>query len=80
MTPAGRLQAAIEILDEVIASQNKMLIERGEAPDTTADDRMKDIYLQHLKKIERFSEADDRWLIALEGSPRGSLATPTEFL
>ncbi len=41
-------------LDEVIASQNKMLIERGERPDTTADDRMKDIYLEHLKKVERF--------------------------
>jgi hypothetical protein len=41
-------------LDEVIASQNKMLIERGERPDTTADDRMKAIYLQHLKKVERF--------------------------
>ena len=41
-------------LDEVIASQNKMLVQRGEGSDTTSDDRMREIYAQHLKKVERF--------------------------
>jgi len=38
-------------LDEVLASQNKMLDHRGE-PNETPDDKMKEIYSDHLKQIE----------------------------
>lgn len=38
-------------LHEVIQSQNKMLVQRGEAPGTTSDDRMIQLYETHLKKI-----------------------------
>lgn len=38
-------------LHEVILSQNKMLVQRGEAAGTTSDDRMIELYEAHLKKI-----------------------------
>jgi hypothetical protein len=48
-------------LDEVIASQNKMLVERGETPGTEGpggpgnnDEKMRDLYRQHLDKVMRF--------------------------
>ena len=43
-------------LGEVIASQNKMLVERGEAQDGRGDDdaRMLALYRQHLDKVMRF--------------------------
>lgn len=41
-------------IDEVIASQNKMLVARGEAADTADDARMRDVYRQHLEKVGRF--------------------------
>jgi hypothetical protein len=42
-------------LDEVLASQNKMLIDRSERPGTPEeDDRMRRHYEQHLAKVERF--------------------------
>ena len=41
-------------LGEVIASQNKMLVQRGERTDTTGDDRMRELYVAHVKKVERF--------------------------
>ena len=46
-------------LEEVIASQNKMLVERGEAPDGAGgpgenDARMLALYRQHLDKVMRF--------------------------
>jgi hypothetical protein len=41
-------------LDEVLASQNKMLVARGEPPDTADDSSMRWFYEQHLEKIDRF--------------------------
>ena len=41
-------------LDEVLASQNKMLVARGERPDTTDDQKMRQVYERHLEKIDRF--------------------------
>ncbi len=38
-------------LDEVLASQNKMLVNRGE-PNDTPDDRMKELYGAHVKQVE----------------------------
>jgi len=40
-------------LEEVVASQNKMLDARGESRGA-ADDRMRANYVQHLEQIERF--------------------------
>jgi hypothetical protein len=39
-------------LHEVIASQNKMLLQRGE-PDDVDDDRMRDLFEQHLAEAKR---------------------------
>jgi len=41
-------------LDEVLASQNKMLVARGERPDTANDQKMRQVYEQHLEKVDRF--------------------------
>lgn len=41
-------------LGEVIASQNKMLDHRGEAHDPASDERMKQLYERHLRKIQYF--------------------------
>ena len=41
-------------IDEVLASQNKMLAARGESADTADDARMHQVYRQHLEKVERF--------------------------
>ncbi len=40
-------------LEEILASQNKMLVDRGEARDEN-DDRMRVAYRQHLDKVMRF--------------------------
>jgi hypothetical protein len=39
-------------LDEVLASQNKMLERRGESGGDTDDERMKQLYRTHLRKVE----------------------------
>jgi hypothetical protein len=41
-------------LDEVIASQQKMLLRRGEAAATAGASDMREIYAQHLVQVERF--------------------------
>jgi hypothetical protein len=41
-------------IDEVLASQNKMLVARGEEADTTKDVQMRKVYTQHLEKVGRF--------------------------
>lgn len=41
-------------LDEVLASQNKMLIRRGETPDAIDDEKMKQNYQSHLRKLDYF--------------------------
>ena len=42
----------IRDIDEVIASQNKMLVRRGEPTDTTSDEKMKRNYAMHLRKVK----------------------------
>ena len=39
-------------IDEVLASQNKMLIRRGESTDTVSDKAMKELYNRHLRLIK----------------------------
>lgn len=41
-------------IDEVLASQNKMLVARGEAADQAQDAHMREVYRQHLTKVDRF--------------------------
>jgi hypothetical protein len=41
-------------LDEVLASQNKMLDRRGEEVEEGSDERMKDLYERHLRKVFYF--------------------------
>lgn len=41
-------------LDEVLASQNKMLDHRNEDVKPESDERMKDLYERHLRKIQYF--------------------------
>ncbi len=41
-------------IDEVLASQNKMLLTRGEAADTAPDPHMRQVYQEHLQKVDRF--------------------------
>jgi hypothetical protein len=41
-------------LDEVIASQNTMLVQRGEQTGSGSDDGLRQAYRQHLEKVMRF--------------------------
>ena len=41
-------------IDEVLASQNKMLTARGEAGESADDAKMRDVYRKHLDKVGRF--------------------------
>jgi hypothetical protein len=46
-------------LDEVLASQRKMIIRRGEDPDKIDDEKMKTILGNHLSEIEEWIEEQD---------------------
>lgn len=39
-------------LDEVLASQNKMLVRRNEDKNQTDDDRLRELYTKHLRKVK----------------------------
>ena len=41
-------------IPEVLASQRKMLIRRGENPDATADEKMTAIYEKHLAQVKKW--------------------------
>ena len=41
-------------IDEVLASQNKMLVARGEGAETADDAKMREVYRLHLEKVGRF--------------------------
>lgn len=47
-------------LDEVLASQNKMLDNRGE-PNETPDDRMKELYKTHVGQVENLLAARENY-------------------
>lgn len=44
-------------IPEVLASQRKMLVRRGENPDQIPDDRMTAIYEKHLSEVRRWVDA-----------------------
>jgi len=41
-------------IDEVLASQNKMLTARGETAEAADDEKMREVYRKHLDKVSRF--------------------------
>ncbi len=41
-------------MEEILASQRKMLIGRGEDPDTVSDERIADVSRKHLQQVERW--------------------------
>jgi len=43
-------------LEEVVASQNKMLVRRGEAGGDADDEKMMQLYATHLRKVEHMLE------------------------
>ncbi len=43
-------------LEEVIASQNKMLVRRGEPPAAGDDERMKLLFERHLEKVKQWTD------------------------
>jgi hypothetical protein len=43
-------------INEILASQRKMLINRGEDPDAVDEDEMRTLFEKHLLKIERWLE------------------------
>jgi hypothetical protein len=61
-------------LDEVLASQNKML-DRGGKANPTADQEMKQMYLEHLKEVESLV-AKHPTLELLEVEHRGMIENP----
>ena len=73
-------------LQEVIASQNKMLTRRGEPVDPADDDRMVELYRDHLRKVE-LTLAQKRNLEHIDvpygdavANPRQQAARVAEFL
>jgi len=73
-------------LDEVVASQNKMLVRRGETGGDTDDERMKQLYRNHLRKVEvllsgkpNFERLDVHYRQVLE-NPREHAERITRFL
>jgi hypothetical protein len=73
-------------LDEVLASQNKMLVRRGEAANGADDEKMKALYANHLRKMEltvgsrpnfEFLDVDYRQVIE---DPRGQATRVGKFL
>jgi hypothetical protein len=62
-------------LDEVIASQEQMLLRRGESADGAGADAMREIYAQHLEQVERFL-SNRRCFTRLPVSYRGAIERP----
>jgi hypothetical protein len=73
-------------LQEVVASQNKMLVRRGEAEQGTDDARMIQLYTSHLHKVEllleerrNFRALDVHYRQVVE-APRAAAASVSRFL
>jgi hypothetical protein len=52
--PAGEEYRVILMnrhIEEILASQRKMLVRRGEDPNKTSDEKMQDLYRKHLAKV-----------------------------
>ena len=65
-------------LGEVLASQNKMLVQRAETPGTpTEDERMRQQYENHLAKVHRFLSARSCFSV-LRVDYRSALERPRE--
>jgi hypothetical protein len=44
-------------MEEILASQRKMLVRRGEDPDKTSDEKMQELYIKHLAKVRAWLHA-----------------------
>jgi hypothetical protein len=72
-------------ISEVLASQRKMLVRRGESP-TTGDERMAELYEIHLRKVRRMLAADPRFAVLavayadVIADPRGQAGRVAAFL
>ena len=64
-------------LEEVLASQNKMLLRRGEPADGSDDEKMKRLYTSHLKKVDRMLQANPHFDL-LDVHYREVVENPTE--
>lgn len=65
-------------LDEVLASQNKMLVQRGERPGTPEEDeRLRQHYTAHLAQVHRFL-ANRRCFSVLRVDYRSAVEDPRE--
>ncbi len=73
-------------LDEVVASQNKMLVRRGEPTDPASDAEMIERYRTHLRRTEALigGRKNFRWLDVsyneILGDPRGPAERVARFL
>lgn len=73
-------------LEEVIASQNKMLVRRGEPTDPEGDAKMLENYRSHLRKVEVMvkEQPNVRWLDVsyndVVNDPRAPAETVARFL
>jgi hypothetical protein len=63
--------------EEIIASQNKMLVRRGEPTDEANDEKMIQLYRKHLRKVKFMLESGGNFS-AIDASYRDILDRPVE--
>lgn len=66
-------------MDEILASQNKMLVDRGEPTDKVSDEQMAQLYKDHLKKVAAWLEIQSNFRVLYVDYNR-LLQDPTEPL
>lgn len=66
-------------MDEILASQNKMLVDRGEPTDKVSDEQMAQLYKDHLQKVGAWLENQNNFNVLYIDYNR-LLQDPTEPL
>lgn len=66
-------------MDEILASQNKMLVDRGERTDKVSDEQMAQLYEDHLQKVGAWLEKQNNFRVLYVNYNR-LLQDPTEPL
>lgn len=64
-------------IDEVLASQKKMLLNRGKDAEAASDERMKRIYRKHLREVRYFLQRSSHFDV-LYVNFRDAMANPLE--
>ena len=62
-------------MKEILASQQKMLLHRGESPKKTSDERMAELFQRHLRKVSSWL-AEQENTVVLDVSYNEALADP----